>query len=102
MHVTPSLLQGAALPAVVLGGWAQAQQQAAPAAKPVRPTFETTKVEGTDNVYIFRYKNSKSMFVVTGDAVIATDPIGYGRPQAPITYLEEIGKVTSQPVKYVI
>jgi len=98
----PCLFAGAALTAVVLGGWAQAQQQAAPAAKPARPTSETTKVEGTDNVYIFRYQNSQSMFVVTGDGVIATDPIGYGRPQAPMTYLEEIRKVTSQPVKYVI
>ena len=47
-----------------------------------RPMFETTKVEGTDNVYIFRYGNRQSMFIVTPDGVIATDPVGYGRPQA--------------------
>jgi glyoxylase-like metal-dependent hydrolase (beta-lactamase superfamily II) len=75
---------------------------AQPAAQPPRPTFETTKVEGTDNVYIFRYQNHQAMFVVTGDGVIATDPIGYGRPQAVTTYLEEIKKVTQQPVKYLI
>jgi glyoxylase-like metal-dependent hydrolase (beta-lactamase superfamily II) len=67
-----------------------------------RPQFETTKVEGTDNVYVFRYGNSQAMFVVTSDGVIATDPIGYGRPQAATTYLEEIKKITTQPVKYVI
>jgi glyoxylase-like metal-dependent hydrolase (beta-lactamase superfamily II) len=42
------------------------------------------------------------MFVVTTDGVIATDPIGYGQPQAVTTYLEEIKKVTPQPVKYLI
>ena len=51
-----------ALVALVLVGLAQAQttpaQPAAPAAQPAPPTFETKKVEGTDNVYIFRYQNS--------------------------------------------
>ena len=42
------------------------------------------------------------MFVVTSDGVIATDPIGLGRPQAVTTYIDEIKKVTSQPIKYVI
>jgi glyoxylase-like metal-dependent hydrolase (beta-lactamase superfamily II) len=95
-----------ALVALVLVGLAQAQttpaQPAAPAAQPAPPTFETTKVEGTDNVYIFRYQNSQAMFVVTRDGVIATDPIGYGRPQAVTTYLDEIKKVTQQPIKYLI
>jgi len=42
------------------------------------------------------------MFVVTPAGVIATDPIGYGRPQAVTTYIDEIKKVTNQPVRYVI
>jgi glyoxylase-like metal-dependent hydrolase (beta-lactamase superfamily II) len=42
------------------------------------------------------------MFVVTNDGVIATDPIGYGRPTGGQTYLDEIRKVTDKPVKYVI
>ena len=90
------LLAGAALTGILLGGPALAQQPAK------RPPFATTKVEGTDNVYVFRYGNHQAMFVVTGDGVIATDPIGYGRPQAVLTYLDEIRKVTSQPVKYVV
>jgi glyoxylase-like metal-dependent hydrolase (beta-lactamase superfamily II) len=69
---------------------------------PKPPAFATTKVAGTDNVYIFRYGNHQSMFVVTSAGVIATDPIGYGRPQAVVTYVEEIRKVTQQPIKYVI
>ncbi len=71
-----------------------------PAAAP--PIFATTKVDGTDNVYIFRYQGHQSMFVVTKAGVIATDPIGLRRPQAVTTYIDEIKKVTSQPIKYVI
>jgi hypothetical protein len=44
------------------------------------PIFATTKVEGTDNVYIFRYVRHQSMFIVTPAGVIATDPIGLRRP----------------------
>ena len=67
-----------------------------------RPSFATTKVEGTANVYIFRNVNHQSMFIVTNDGVIATDPIAYGRPTGGQTYLDEIRKVTDKPVKYVI
>src|SRR6478672_3483577 len=81
---------------------ASAQTQPATTTPPTPPTFASTKVEGTDNVYIFRYQGHQSMFVVTSDGVIATDPIGLGRPQAVTTYIDEIKKVTSQPIKYVI
>src|SRR5678815_3682250 len=68
--------------ALMLASWAHAQAPAEPAAAPPPapkpPTFETKKVDGTDNVYVFRYQNSQSMFVVTPAGVIATDPIGYG------------------------
>jgi hypothetical protein len=64
---------GAVLLASLLGTPAQAQQ---------RPQIETTKVDGTDNVYVFRNGNHQSMFVVTRDGVIATDPIAYGRPKS--------------------
>jgi glyoxylase-like metal-dependent hydrolase (beta-lactamase superfamily II) len=98
----PAIVCGALL-AIVLVGAALAQPTPAqPAAQPPRPTFETKKVEGTDNVYVFRYQNHQAMFVVTRDGVIATDPIGYGRPQAVTTYVDEIKKVTPQPIKYLI
>jgi glyoxylase-like metal-dependent hydrolase (beta-lactamase superfamily II) len=42
------------------------------------------------------------MFVVTKEGVIATDPISYGRPEAAVTYIEEIKKVSDQPIKYLI
>jgi glyoxylase-like metal-dependent hydrolase (beta-lactamase superfamily II) len=69
---------------------------------PQRPPFSTTKVEGTDNVYVFRYGGRQSMFVVTSAGVIATDPIGYGFPDTVPTYIAEIKKVTDQPIKYLI
>jgi len=80
--------------------WSQGQP-AAPAA-PARPQFATTKVDGTDNVYVFRYLNRQAMFVVTADGVIATDPIGYGYPETVPTYINEIKKVTDKPIKYLI
>ena len=73
----------------------------AQAQTPQRPLYATTKVEGTDNVYVFRYENHQSMFVVTKAGVIATDPISLRRPAAK-AYIEEIRKVTQAPIKYVI
>src|SRR5262245_60693505 len=67
-----------------------------------QPTFATRKVDGTDNVYIFRYQGHQSMFIVTPKGVIATDPIARFRPQAATAYLDEIKKVTNQPVKFLI
>jgi glyoxylase-like metal-dependent hydrolase (beta-lactamase superfamily II) len=88
-------LVAAALLALSLGVPVQAQQ-------PERPPFATTKVEGTDNVYIFRNGNHQSMFIVTSAGVIATDPIAYGRPTGGQTYVDEIRKVTDKPIKYMI
>jgi len=73
-----------------------------PPSPPPRPPIETTKVEGTDNVYVFRNGNHQAMFVVTSAGVIATDPVAYGRPTGGQAYVDEIKKVTSQPIKYLI
>ena len=96
------LVATAAATALLAADPVPAQTPPAAPAPPAPPLFATTKVEGTDNVYIFRYQGHQSMFVVTSDGVIATDPIGLGRPQAVTTYIDEIKKVTSQPIKYVI
>src|ERR1700749_3334537 len=64
------------------------------------PQTSTRKVEGTDNVYIFRYGGHQAMFVVTPQGVIATDPISYLRPAKP--YIDAIKAVTDKPIKYVI
>ena len=78
--------------------------QAPPGAptQPARPPIETTKVEGTDNVYIFRNGNHQSIFIVTKAGVIATDPVAYGKPTGGQSYVDEIKKVTNQPIKYLI
>src|ERR1700731_5420204 len=73
-----------------LTGPAQSQQ----------PPTATTKVEGTDNVYIFRYMGHQSMFITTPDGVIATDPISERRPVKP--YIDAIQSVSKAPIKYVI
>jgi len=91
IHAT---LAAAALAATALAGGTNAQQ-------PAPPPYATTKVEGTDNVYIFRYGGHQSMFVVTPAGVIATDPISERRPAAK-AYIEEIQKITKAPIKYVI
>jgi glyoxylase-like metal-dependent hydrolase (beta-lactamase superfamily II) len=85
------LIAAAAVPAA-----AQAPQQVPPP-----PLFSTTKVDGTDGVYIFRYQGHQAMFVVTPDGVIATDPIGERRPAAA-AYIGEIRKITQAPIKYVV
>ena len=92
----------AALAAAVV--WQVQAQEAKPEAKAEAkpPAFSTTKVEGTDGVYVFNFGNRLSMFVVTPDGVIATDPGGYGQPQRVPTYLAEIKKVTDKPIKYLI
>ena len=99
----------AAILAATFGSSALAQAPAAPAqapaaapAAPARPQIATTKVEGTENVYIFRNGNHQAMFIVTKDGVIATDPVAYGRPDGGRQYVEEIRKVTQAPIKYVI
>lgn len=59
--------------------------------------FDTRKI--TESTYIFRFGATQSMFVVTPDGVVATDPIN---PQAAKVYLQEIRKITQAPVRYVV
>src|SRR5688500_8400236 len=100
--VGAAMLAGAvSLPALAQQQPTPPQQQPAPAQQqPARPQIETKKVEGTENVYIFRNGNHLSMFIVTQDGVIATDPVAYGRPNGGQQYLDEIKKVTDKPVKF--
>lgn len=101
-------LKGFSIALIASAGLCAAQAQApapapvpAPVAAPAPPPFATTKVEGTDGVYIFRMGGHQAMFIVTKDGVIATDPMGLRRPTAK-TYIEEIRKITQAPIKYVI
>src|SRR5437763_12709946 len=82
----------AILTTLVIGAGAAMAQNA--------PAVSTKKVDGTDNVYVFRYGGHQSMFVVTPQGVIATDPISYLRPAKP--YIDAIKAVTDKPIKYVV
>ncbi len=93
----------AALLAAAIPFSASAQAPATPpTAAPARPAIQTTKVEGTEGVYIFRNVGHQAIFIVTKDGVIATDPIAYGRPTGGQDYVNEIRKVTDKPIKYLI
>jgi len=59
--------------------------------------YDTTKID--DGIYAFRYRGTRSLFVVTDDGVIATDP---GSVEHSKIFREEIAKITDQPVKYVV
>ena len=105
MHRIAAIVLAGVFTAVGQPVWAQSAPEkpaGAPAPAEKRPMFETKKVDGTDNVYIFRYGNHQAMFVVTSAGVIATDPISYGRPQAAETYVAEIKKVTDKPIRYLV
>lgn len=52
----------------------------------------------SDDIYGFRYTVYRSIFVVTEDGVIATDPIN---PEAAQVLHEQIAAITGQPVRYV-
>src|SRR5262245_27580269 len=82
---------------LTLHALSQGQQPAAQA-----PDIQVTKIDGTQNVYTFRNQNSLSMFIVTNDGVIVTDPVGYGRPQGGAQYLAEVRKITNQPIRYLV
>jgi hypothetical protein len=54
MRISSLLVAPAVSVALLAAAPASAQTQPAATAPPAPPTFATTKVEGTDNVYIFR------------------------------------------------
>lgn len=97
MHRTLFTILACAL--LTVQAWSQGQPAATAAQT---PQIETKKVEGTEGVYTFRNQNSQSMFIVTPEGVIVTDPVGYGRPTGGATYLAEIRKVTDRPIRYLV
>ena len=66
-------------------------------AQQTTPAYDTTEV--APGIYTFRHGVHRSMFVVTDEGVIATDPLG--EKVAPILR-QEIRKVTDQPVVFLV
>ena len=71
-------------------------QQPSPTAAPGPRAVVKPVAEG---VYIFEYAGYQSMFVVDPGGVLVTDPIS---PQAAAAYLEELRRITSAPIRYVV
>lgn len=94
MHLLKAFCRGVAGAALAMAATTGALAQGSP------PPYATTKIQGTENVYAFRYGGHVSMFVVTRDGVIATDPVSLQRPAK--VYLDEIRKITDKPIRYVI
>lgn len=64
---------------------------------PQTPQVRVDKL--TDNVYLYTYNTHRSLFVVTDEGVLATDPQS---PEAAKRYVEEIKKITQAPIKYLV
>jgi glyoxylase-like metal-dependent hydrolase (beta-lactamase superfamily II) len=52
-----------------------------------------------DNVYLFSHNAHRSLFVVTDDGILATDPQSV---EAAPRYVEEIRKISQAPIKYLV
>ena len=55
-----------------------------------------------DDVFEFSAGGYNTIFIVTSDGVIATDPISQFNPATADAYKEAVASVTDQPVKYVV
>jgi len=60
---------------------------------------KTETVQISAGLYSFRWGAYRSLFMVTDEGVIATDPIS---PEASVAYRQAIATVTDQPVRYVV
>lgn len=69
-------------------------------AQSVPPGISISETEQlADGLYTFRYGPYRSLFMVTEDGVIATDPIS---PEAAAEYRAAIAAITDQPVRFVV
>jgi len=62
-----------------------------------KPNQEITKL--TDDVYVFRDRAHKALFITTPEGVLVTDPISV---EAATWLKAEIKKLTNKPIRYVI
>lgn len=87
-------LQALALLLILILGNTAARAQFVP---PGIPQVETEQL--ADGLYAFRYGAYRSLFIVTDEGVIVTDPLS---PEAAKEYRAAIRAITDQPVKYVV
>lgn len=84
------------LPLVVSVPMGTAAQEATPSA----PPSEVQQI--AENVYAFVSGGYVSLFIVTDEGVIATDPGSQGDPSRAEAYKAAIASITDQPVRYVV
>jgi len=95
MHINDRLVRALAATLITLGLSLQATQ-----AQFLPPGIEPRATEQlADGLHTFRWGPYRSLFMVTADGVIATDPIS---PEAATHYRQAIAAVTDLPVKYVV
>ena len=95
IRVVPHLIRTSTALFLVTLGLAFAQTALAQGPTP-QPT-ETNRV--AEGIYSFRFDDHRSMFVITSDGVIVTDPIN---PRAAPLMLEAIRRITPAPIRYMI
>lgn len=61
------------------------------------PTVEVEEL--APNVYLYTFDTHRSLFVVTDDGILATDPQS---AEAAARYVEEIRKISDAPIRYVV
>lgn len=101
-HLTTALVALFALPALAEEDGPSIDEMMKPAPNPAWNGFalaghDTTEID--EGLYVFRYTGTRSIFIVTDDGVIATDPVSIEHARL---YREAIAEVTDQPVKYVV
>ncbi len=89
MHISKSL----ALTLLILQCGSAVAQFVPPGIAP----SETVKI--AEGLFSFRWGAYRSLFLVTDEGVIATDPLS---PEAAVAYREAIRQVTPLPVRYVV
>ncbi len=61
------------------------------------PTIKVDKL--ADNVYLYTHNAHRSLFVVTDEGILVTDPQS---PESATRYLEEVRKISQAPFRYVV
>jgi glyoxylase-like metal-dependent hydrolase (beta-lactamase superfamily II) len=61
------------------------------------PTITVDKL--ADNVYLYTHNVHNSLFVVTDEGILITDPQS---PESATRYLEEVRKISQAPIRYVV
>lgn len=92
--ISLSLLAVVSLAAGLLGGRGVSAQQVP------QPLAALTRL--AEDTYMWTYSGYNSLFIVTDEGVIVTDPISLFNPRAADLYKAAIQSVTDRPVRYVI